>query len=144
MTVPKFKVSFVKYDLTKTRNRKRKDMLVDSQTESSVIKQLEKIHKGEKVVAIHQIIWDEKQIEEVVRQEKKEIASMVYGVVNFFNETKGFGFIQADSDEIGELFFHKTACKEGYPSEGDTVEFQVSIGPKGPIAIHVKVVETYE
>lgn len=138
----KVKVAFVKYDLTKTKNRKRKDMLVDSQNEKAVINQLERIHKGEKVVAIHEIIWDEKQIEETVRKEKKEIASMVYGVVNFFNETKGFGFIQADSDEIGEIFFHKSACKEGYPSEGDTVEFQVSEGPKGLIAIHVKIVES--
>ena len=89
----KVKVSLVKYDMTKTKNRKRKDMLVDSQSEKSVVTQLEKIHKGEKVVKIYEIIWDEAQIEETIRQEKKELSSMVYGVVNFFDEVKGFGFI---------------------------------------------------
>lgn len=138
----KIKVALVKYDLTKTKNRKRKDMLVDSQNEKAVITQLERIHKGEKVVTIHEIIWDEKQIEEGVRKEKSALASMSYGVVKFFNEAKGFGFIQADSDELGELFFHKTACKEGFPGEGDTVEFQVSEGPKGLSAIHVRIVES--
>ena len=138
----KIKVSFVKYDLTKTKNRKRKDMLVDAQNEKAVITQLERIHKDEKVTSIHEIIWDEAQIEESVRREKSQIASMVYGVVNFFDATKGFGFIQADDEHLGELFFHKTACKEGLPSEGDTVEFQVTEGPKGLSAIHVKVIET--
>ena len=79
----KIKVSFVKYDLIKTKNRKRKDMLVDSQSEKAVITQLERIHKGEKVAAIHEIVWDENQIEATVRKEKEAIASMVYGVVNF-------------------------------------------------------------
>lgn len=138
----KIKVSFVKYDLTKTKNRKRKDMLVDSQSEKAVITQLERIHKGEKVVTIHEIVWDENQIEATVRKEKEAIASMVYGVVNFFSETKGFGFIQPDNDDLGELFFHKTACKDGYPQEGDTVEFQVSEGPKGLCAIHVRIIES--
>jgi len=117
-------------------------MLVDSQSEKAVITQLERIHKGEKVAAIHEIVWDENQIEATVRKEKEAIASMVYGVVNFFSEVKGFGFIQPDSDELGELFFHKTACKDGYPQEGDTVEFQVSEGPKGLCAIHVRIVES--
>lgn len=139
----KVKVSFVKYDMTKTKNRKRKDMLVDSQSEKSVVTQLERIHKGEKVVKIYEIIWDEAQIEETIRQEKRELSSMVYGVVNFFDEVKGFGFIQADDEALGELFFHKTACPDGYPQEGDTVEFQLSEGPKGLCAIRVKVIESY-
>ena len=139
----KVKVSFVKYDMTKTKNRKRKDMLVDSQSEKSVVTQLEKIHKGEKVVKIYEIIWDEAQIEETIRQEKRELSSMVYGVVNFFDEVKGFGFIQADDEALGELFFHKTACLDGYPQQGDTVEFQLSEGPKGLCAIRVKIIETY-
>ena len=46
----KVRVQLVKYDMTKTKNRNRKDLLVDGQTESAVIAQLERIHKGEKVV----------------------------------------------------------------------------------------------
>jgi hypothetical protein len=56
------KVKLVKYDMTKTKNRNRKDMLVDNQSEQAVITQLERIHKGEKVITIHELVWDENQI----------------------------------------------------------------------------------
>lgn len=139
----KVKVQFVKYDMTKTRNRKRREMLVDSQSEASVIKQLERIHKGEKVVKIYEIIWDEEQINELVKYQKSEIASSMYGVVKFFNQEKGFGFIQPD-EEMEDLFFHKTGCPDGVPEEGSTVEFQISEGPKGLAAIKVRTVDTID
>ena len=56
------KVKLVKYDMTKTKNRNRKDMLVDNQSEQAGITQLERIHKGEKVITIHELVWDENQI----------------------------------------------------------------------------------
>lgn len=137
----KVKVQFVKYDMTKTKNRNRKDMLVDNQSEDAVIAQLERIHKGEKVVTIHEIIWDEKQIKEVDRLAKIEQRHLFYGVVKFFDTEKGFGFIQPD-EEMEDLFFHKSACKEGIPFEKDRVEFKISEGPKGLSAIQIKVIET--
>lgn len=126
--------------MTKTKNRKRNDMLVDSQNEAAVITQLERIHKGEKVVKIHELVWDEKQIEDVVRHQKNEIINREFGVVKFFNHEKGFGFIQPDI-EMEDLFFHASACPEGSPQDGDRVEFQVSEGPKGLAAIKVKISE---
>lgn len=136
----KVKVQLVKYDMTKTQNRKRKDMLVDFQDEEAVIAQLERIHKGEKVVKIHEIIWDEKQIKEVARQAKIDERSLFTGVVKFFDVEKGFGFIAPD-EEMDDLFFHKSACKDGIPFEKDRVEFKIGEGPKGLIAIHIRVVE---
>lgn len=59
----KVKVSLVRYDMDKTKKRKRKNFLVDSKTENDVIKQLERIHKGEKVVEILELVWDEESIE---------------------------------------------------------------------------------
>lgn len=136
----KVKVQFVKYDMTKTQNRKRKDMLVDFQDEEAVIAQLERIHKGEKVVKIHELVWDEKQVKEVARQNKIDERSLFTGVVKFFDVEKGFGFIAPD-EEMDDLFFHKSACTDGVPFEKDLVQFKISEGPKGLSAIHVRVIE---
>jgi cold shock CspA family protein len=136
----KVKVQSVKYDMTKTKNRNRKDMLVDSKSENAVIAQLERIHKGEKVVKIHEINWDEKQIQEVVRKQKIDERHTFSGTVNFFDIEKGFGFIQPD-EEMDDLFFHKSACTVGVPYDKDRVEFRISEGPKGLSAIHIKIIE---
>jgi CxxC-x17-CxxC domain-containing protein len=60
------------------------------------------------------------------------------GAVKWFNEAKGFGFIQADSGE--EVFVHFSAISgEGFRSltQGDRVEFDVIEGPKGKQAADV-------
>lgn len=137
----KVKVQLVKYDMTKTKNRNRKDMLVDNQSENAIIAQLERIHKGEKVVKIHDIIWDEKQIKEVIRLDKIDQKHLFFGTVNFFDIEKGFGFIQPD-EEMDDLFFHKSACVDGVPYDKARVEFKISEGPKGLCAIHIKIIES--
>jgi CspA family cold shock protein len=60
------------------------------------------------------------------------------GVVKWFNNAKGYGFIQRSSGP--DVFVHPTAIQEeGYKSlnEGQAVEFTVSDGPKGPQASDV-------
>lgn len=136
----KVKVLLVKYDMTKTKNRNRKDMLVDSHSESAVIAQLERIHKGEEVLRIHEIVWDENQIKEVARHNKIDQEGLFFGKVKFFDNEKGFGFIQPD-DDMDDLFFHKSACVDGVPTDKDSVEFKISEGPKGLSAIHVKIMD---
>lgn len=57
---------------------------------------------------------------------------------------KGFGFITPDDGSRKDLFFHVSALKGvSFDSlrEGDTVEFDMIEGEKGPKAIDVRIVE---
>jgi len=66
------------------------------------------------------------------------------GQVKWFNNAKGFGFIGRD-DGQADVFVHFSAIlEEGYKvlTEGDTVEFDIEQGPKGPQAANVKVVRS--
>jgi CspA family cold shock protein len=63
----------------------------------------------------------------------------VTGIVKWFNDTKGFGFITPD-DGSKDCFVHHTAIQgSGFKSlsEGDRVQFDVVQGQKGPAAENV-------
>ena len=64
------------------------------------------------------------------------------GTVKWFNDSKGFGFIQRDSGE--DIFVHFRAIQgDGYRSlkDGEKVEFNVVEGEKGLQAEEVRKVE---
>ena len=68
----------------------------------------------------------------------KGIRNMATGTVKWFNEKKGFGFIERD--EGGDVFVHHTAINmSGFKTlnEGDKVTFDIEEGPKGPAAANV-------
>lgn len=65
----------------------------------------------------------------------------VIGTVKWFNDSKGFGFLAVDGQK--DVFVHQTAIESnGFRSlaEGETVEFQIVAGPKGPSAANVRKV----
>ena len=65
---------------------------------------------------------------------------MATGTVKWFNEDKGFGFITPDNGSK-DLFVHQSEIlSEGFRSleDGQTVEFEVGEGKKGPCAIKVR------
>ena len=64
---------------------------------------------------------------------------MAEGTVKWFNDSKGFGFIQREDGP--DVFVPHTAIGgEGFKSlqEGQRVEFEITEGPKGPQAANVK------
>ena len=58
------------------------------------------------------------------------------GIVSFFNESKGYGFIR-DSETRESVFVHVNNLLEDI-KEGNVVSFEVEMGQKGPTAIKVK------
>lgn len=64
---------------------------------------------------------------------------MAQGTVKWFNDAKGYGFITQESGP--DLFVHFSSIQgSGFKSlqEGDSVEFDVADGPKGPQALNVR------
>lgn len=64
---------------------------------------------------------------------------MPNGTVKWFNDAKGFGFITQENGP--DLFVHHTAIEgQGFKSlaEGESVQFEVTNGPKGLQATNVR------
>jgi CspA family cold shock protein len=63
---------------------------------------------------------------------------MLKGTVKWFNESKGFGFIEQEDGK--DVFVHYSAIGgTGFKTlnEGDKVQFEIVDGPKGPAAANV-------
>jgi len=60
---------------------------------------------------------------------------MKKGKVKFFNNSKGFGFIN-DNETGKDVFVHSSGLRDNI-GEGDEVSFDITDGQKGPSAINV-------
>ena len=65
---------------------------------------------------------------------------MQEGRVKWFNESKGFGFIEVDGQEKDVFIHHSAIAMQGFRTlaEGQRVSFDIEQGPKGPSATNVK------
>lgn len=65
---------------------------------------------------------------------------MPKGRVKWFNDQKGFGFIEVEGAK--DVFVHHSSIQgEGFKSlqEGDEVEFEITQGPKGSNATNLRI-----
>jgi cold shock protein len=72
---------------------------------------------------------------------RKEVVNMADGIVKWFNEQKGFGFIEQENGP--DVFVHHSGINgAGFKTlnEGDRVTFDLEQGKKGPAAVNVTVV----
>jgi cold shock CspA family protein len=70
------------------------------------------------------------------RNEREELDPIRKGIVSFYNDSKGYGFIK-DSETHESVFVHINNTLEEI-KEGNVVTFEVEMGQKGPTAVKVK------
>ena len=78
---------------------------------------------------------------EISTPKKVEEDPTMRGVVDYFNDDKGYGFIKVEGQEK-DLFFHSNELQEANfddLKEGQAVTFEVADGQKGPNAVNVKL-----
>ncbi|MEQ8243027.1 cold shock domain-containing protein [Fulvivirga sp.] len=71
------------------------------------------------------------------REDLPEADKVRKGVVTFFNDSKGYGFIK-DSETQESVFVHANNLIDQI-KDNNMVTFEVEMGPKGPTAVEVKV-----
>ena len=65
---------------------------------------------------------------------------MTEGKVKWYNEAKGFGFIE--TEDGGDIFVHRTSLDRPYAglNPGDSVSFEIADGEKGHVAKQVRMI----
>src|SRR5271169_3518132 len=72
---------------------------------------------------------------------KRRDKTMAEGSVKWFNENKGFGFIDVDGQDKDVFIHHSAISMSGFRTlqEGQRVSFDIEQGSKGPAAVNVTV-----
>jgi cold shock CspA family protein len=85
------------------------------------------------------VIREEDMVIGVARQEARQAEAARTGIVAFFNDSKGYGFIK-DSETGDSVFVHLNGLLDKI-KDNNKVSFEVEMSPKGPSAIKVKLIK---
>ncbi len=85
------------------------------------------------------VVREEDMIIGVAKQDHTQEKTTRTGIVTFFNDSKGYGFIK-DLDSQESVFVHINGLRDKI-KENNKVTFEVEMGQKGPNAIDVKLVK---
>lgn len=139
--------SFEKKEREKKREKKRKEKaLRKEQQKLSGQKTAEFMYMGadgqlttEKPESFQreEVSLDEIQISTPKKEELEQEDPVKIGIVSNFNNDKGYGFIK--QKETGESYFVHINNVEGSIKENNKVSFEVEKGPKGLVAVKVKL-----
>lgn len=139
--------SFEKKEREKKKAKKRKDKaLRKEQLKESGQKTAEFMYMGadgqlttEKPEDFirEEVSLDEIQISTPKKEDLEQEDPVKIGIVKNFNNDKGYGFIE--QKETGETLFVHINNIEGTIKEGNKVSFEIEKGPKGLVAVKVKL-----
>lgn len=81
-----------------------------------------------------------------IKPQAQKSTYRIHGTVKWFNDAKGFGFLQSDdckneAGQYGDIFAHYSAIQsDGFKTlkEGQAVTFELVTGPKGPQAFNIE------
>ena len=141
--------SFSKREIEKNKRQKRKEK--QKRREARKLQPADTFEEMIAYVDSYGVITDERpeqdEIEEVKLsdieisippKEPGERKENPTGRVDFYNERRGFGFINAE-DSLGEYFFHRSNVVYAI-KEWDRVSFRLEQGPRGMNAVDIKLV----
>ena len=80
-------------------------------------------------------------VSQLEKKFKRRDKTMAEGSVKWFNENKGFGFIDVDGQDKDVFIHHSAISMSGFRTlqEGQRVSFDIEQGAKGPAAVNVTV-----
>ncbi len=141
--------SFNKKEIEKNKKQKKKEKLQKKeerklQGTSSFEDMIAYVDANGMIVDEPPVITkrDEIAIEDIeVSIPRKEVVEEVgepTGRVDFYDESRGFGFIK-ERDSVNKFFFHKSNAEPGI-QEDHMVTYRLERGPKGMNAVDVKII----
>ena len=140
--------SFGKKEREKKKAQKRKEKAIrKEQLKESGEKTSEFMYMGadgqlttekpDPTIVREEISLDQIHISTPKKEDLEQEDPVKIGIVKFFNDDKGFGFI--DEKETKESFFVHINSVEGTIKENNKVSFELEKGPKGLVAVKVKL-----